>query len=98
MSLINSEITATTFWATLGIVASAVGGLFTMQLSHTNANGHSSMARQAEVSEVKIKVERIATEVNHNKEILNDLKADIRHIKNKQDQFNKEVLEAIRGD
>jgi hypothetical protein len=97
MSFINSEITATTFWASLGIVASAVGGLFTMQLSHTNANGHSSLAEQSEVSDVKIKIERIETEVRHNKEILNDLKTDIRHIKREQDDFNKEVLEVIRG-
>lgn len=96
MSLINSEITATTFWATLGIVASAVGGLFTMQLSHTNANGHSSMARQAEVSEVKIKIERIATEVNHNKDILSELKADIRHIREEQGRSSKQILEAIK--
>jgi hypothetical protein len=96
MSLINSEITATTFWATLGIVASAVGGLFTMQLSHTNANGHSSMARQAEVSEVKIKIERIATEVNYNKDILSELKADIRHIREEQGRSSKQILEAIK--
>jgi hypothetical protein len=98
MSPLNSAINVTTFWASIGIVASAVGGLFTMQLSHTSANGHSSLAEQSEVSDVKIKIERIETEVRHNKEILNDLKTDIRHIKKEQDDFNKEVLEVIRGD
>jgi hypothetical protein len=42
-----SQISPTTFWASLGIVASAIGGLFTMQMSHANENGHSSMADQA---------------------------------------------------
>lgn len=67
-----------------------------MQLSHTNANGHSSMARQAEVSEVKIKIERIATEVNYNKDILSELKADIRHIREEQGRSSKQILEAIK--
>jgi len=84
-----THVTPTTLWASLGIVASAVGGLFTMQLSHTSANGHSSLAEQSEVSDVKIKVGRIETEVRHNKEILNDLKVDIRHIKKEQDDFKK---------
>jgi hypothetical protein len=43
-----------------------------MQMSHANENGHSSMADQAEVSQVKIKIERIETEVGHNRELLGD--------------------------
>lgn len=69
-----------------------------MQVSHTTANGHSSLAEQSEVASVKIKVERIASEVNHNKDILSELKNDIRYIKMEQDRSSKEILEAIRGD
>jgi hypothetical protein len=55
-----------------------------MQMSHANENGHSSMADQAEVSQVKIKIERIETEVGHNRELLGD-------------KNSEEILEAIRG-
>ena len=90
-------ITPTTFWASLGIVASAIGGLFTMQISHAGENGHSSMADQEEVSEVRIKIERIATEVNHNRELLGDLKVEMRNLRDRQSETSEEILEAIRG-
>lgn len=92
-----THVSPTTFWASLGIVASAIGGLFTMQMSHANENGHSSMADQAEVSEVKIKIERIETEVGHNRELLGDLKVELRDLRDKQAQTSEEILEAIRG-
>jgi hypothetical protein len=92
-----THVTPTTFWASLGIVASAIGGLFTMQMSHANENGHSSMADQAEVSQVKIKIERIETEVGHNRELLGDLKVELRDLRDKQAQTSEEILEAIRG-
>jgi len=92
-----THVTPTTFWASLGIVASAIGGLFTMQISHAGENGHSSTANQAEVSEVKIKIERIATEVNHNRELLGDLKTELKDLRAKQAENSEEILEAIRG-
>jgi len=68
-----------------------------MQMSHAGENGHSSMADQEEVSEVKIKIERIATEVNHNRELLGDLKNELRDLRDKQAENSEEILEAIRG-
>ena len=68
-----------------------------MQMSHANENGHSSMADQAEVSQVKIKIERIETEVKHNRELLGDLKVELRDLRDKQAQTSEEILEAIRG-
>jgi len=91
-------VTDTTLWASIGIAASAIGGLFTIQLLHSSSNGHTALVDKSEFSDVKVRVERVAAEVSHNRALLNDLKVDIRHIKNEQDQFNKEVLEAIRGD
>ena len=89
-------VTPTSFWAATAIAASAIGGLFTMQMSHAGENGHSSMADQAEVSEVKIKIERIATEVNHNRELLGDLKNELRDLRDNQAENSEEILEAIR--
>lgn len=68
-----------------------------MQISHAGENGHSSAANQEEVSEVKIKIERIATEVNHNRELLGDLKVELRDLRTKQVETSEEILEAIRG-
>jgi hypothetical protein len=68
-----------------------------MQMSHANENGHSSMADQAEVSQVKIKIERIETEVGHNRELLGDLKVELRDLRDKQAKNSEEILEAIRG-
>jgi len=68
-----------------------------MQLSHAGENGHSSMVDQAEVSEVKINIERISTEVKHNRELLSELKIEIRDMRDKQEEVSAEILEAIRG-
>jgi|TARA_R110000851_G_scaffold59690_4_gene138104 septal ring factor EnvC (AmiA/AmiB activator) len=86
------------FWAVAAITASAVGGLFTMQMSHAGENGHSSMANRSEVSKVQIKLERVSTKVNHNAEVLSELKDDLKELQRKQSDSSKEILEAIRGD
>tara|TARA_R110002124_G_scaffold213618_1_gene379693 strand:+ start:261 stop:545 length:285 start_codon:yes stop_codon:yes gene_type:complete len=91
-------IGTTTYWASLGIVASAIGGLFAMQTSHAGDKVHSSMAEQSEVAGVKIKLERVSTEVNHNRVILGELKQDLKELQRKQSDSSKEILEAIRGD
>jgi septal ring factor EnvC (AmiA/AmiB activator) len=91
-------VTPTSFWAATAIAASAIGGLFTMQMSHAGENGHSSMANRSEVSEVQIKLERVSTKVNHNAEILSELKDDLKELQRKQSDSSKEILEAIRGD
>ena len=69
-----NSVTPMSFWAVAAITASAVGGLFTMQMSHAGENGHSSMANRSEVSKVQIKLERVSTKVNHNAEVLSELK------------------------
>jgi hypothetical protein len=92
-----SHISPTSFWASIAITASALGGLLTMQVSHRSENGHSSLAEQSEVSDLRVELGKVSTEVKHNRELLNDLKIDIRHIKQEQDSFNQEVLEVIRG-
>ena len=93
-----NSVTPITYWASVGIVASAIGGLFSMQMSHAGENGHSSTVDQSEVSEVKITIARIATEVNHNRELLGDLRTEIRSLRDRQAETSEEILEAIRAD
>tara|TARA_R110000765_G_scaffold56444_2_gene111293 strand:- start:113 stop:397 length:285 start_codon:yes stop_codon:yes gene_type:complete len=90
------SIGTTTFWASVGIAASAIGALFAMQVSHAGEDGHSSMANQSDVSEVRIRLERVSTEVNHNTIILGELKQDLKDIQLEQADSSKEILEAIR--
>tara|TARA_R110000765_G_scaffold331557_1_gene422340 strand:- start:721 stop:1005 length:285 start_codon:yes stop_codon:yes gene_type:complete len=91
-------IGTTTYWASLGIVASAIGGLFAMQSSHAGENGHSSLAGQSEVSEIRVRLERVSTEVGHNAAILSELKEDLKSLQLRQSDSSREILEAIRGD
>ena len=56
------------------------------------------MANRSEVSKVQIKLERVSTKVNHNAEVLSELKDDLKELQRKQSDSSKEILEAIRGD
>ncbi|MBE85111.1 MAG: hypothetical protein CME21_21355 [Gemmatimonadetes bacterium] len=90
-------LSPTTFWASLGIVATAIGGLFTMQTSHANDNGHESLAGREDLSRAEIKLERVATEVNHHTRLLDDMRVEIKEISRRQADSSQEILEAIRG-
>lgn len=92
-----SQISPTTFWAALGMVATGLGGLLAMQTSHANVNGHESLAGREELSRAEIKLERVATEVNHHTRILDDLRVEIKEISRRQTDSSQEILEAIRG-
>ena len=92
-----SPVTTTTFWASLGIVATAIGGLFTMQTSHASNGGHEGVAGMEDLSRAEIKLERVATEVGHNTQLLGDLRDEVREISRRQMDSSREILEAIRG-
>lgn len=92
-----SSITPTAFWAAIGIAASAIGGLFTMQSSHANDNGHDSLAGREDLSRAELKLERVATEVNHHTRLLDDMRVEIKEISRRQADSSEEILEAIRG-
>jgi len=92
-----STIGPTTYWASIGIAASAIGAIFIMQSSHASENGHSSMANISDVSEVRVRLERVATKVAHNASMLSELKQDLRELQRKQSDSSQEILEAIRG-
>ena len=93
-----SHISHTTFWASLGIVATAIGGLFTMQTGHASDNGHDSLAEVADLSRAEIKLERLSTEVGYNTQLLGELRLEVKEISRRQMDTSREILEAIRGD
>jgi len=92
------QINRVTFWAVVGIVGTAMGGLFAMSSSHAVEAAHGGAAKKEEVSEIKVKMERIGVGVENNKEMLTELKGDFRGMRETQSVANREILEAIRND
>ena len=92
-----AQVTPTAFWASLGMIATAIGGLFTMQTSHANDNGHDNLAGREDLSRAELKLERVATEVNHHTRLLDDMRVEIKEISRRQADSSQEILEAIRG-
>jgi len=68
-----------------------------MQTSHANDNGHESLAGREDLSRAEIKLERVATEVNHHTRLLDDMRVEIKEISRRQADSSQEILEAIRG-
>jgi len=90
-------VTPTTFWASIGFIATAIGGLFSMQTGHASDNGHDSLAGREDLSRAELKLERVATEVNHHTRLLDDMRTEIKEISRRQADSSEEILEAIRG-
>ncbi len=91
-------VTPTTFWASIGFIATAIGGLFSMQTGHASDDGHDSLAGREDLSRAELKLERVATEVNHHTRLLDDMRIEIKEISRRQADSSEEILEAIRGD
>ena len=90
-------VTPTTFWASIGFIATAIGGLFSMQTGHASDDGHDSLAGREDLSRAELKLERVATEVNHHTRLLDDMRTEIKEISRRQADSSEEILEAIRG-
>tara|TARA_B100000586_G_scaffold270186_1_gene252471 strand:+ start:10442 stop:10729 length:288 start_codon:yes stop_codon:yes gene_type:complete len=91
------QVNRVTFWAVVGIVGTAMGGLFAMTSSHAVEDAHGGAAKKEEVVSLQVKVERIGAGVDNNKEILRELKGDFREMRETQSIANREILEAIRN-
>tara|TARA_R100000935_G_scaffold54981_1_gene84486 strand:- start:167 stop:451 length:285 start_codon:yes stop_codon:yes gene_type:complete len=90
-------VTPTTFWASIGFIATALGGLLSMQTGHASDNGHDGLAGREELSRAELKLERVATEVEHHTRLLGEMRVEIKDISRHQADASREILEAIRG-
>ena len=91
------QITPTTFWSTTTIIASAIGAVFFLSVSHSGEPKHPEAASEKEVNQIEVKLERVATDVEYNKILLGDLKIEIRELRTEQTESSREILEAIRN-
>ena len=89
-------IQSMTFWSTLTIFASAVGGVLILLFTHIGEPKHAAAADERDVSDIQIRVERVVTEVARNKEILDEVKIDVREIRVEQRAYTESILSAIR--
>ena len=92
-----SLITPISFWTALTIVASAIGGLVLLAVSHAGQPRHLGAAEESAVTMLQVKVEGIASDVGHNRYILEEVKVELRDMRTEQNLYTERVLEAIEG-
>jgi len=86
----------TTLWSVVTIVASAIGGLLILLFTHMGEPKHAEAAEEKTVTAIEIRMERVATEVSLNKEILDEVRTDVNEIRVEQRAYTDTILEAIR--
>ena len=91
-----SNVSQMTFWSTVTLMASAMGGILILASTHAGEPRHSEAADERQVSELEVRVERVATTVEHNSEVLSELKDEIKYIAEEQRTYSNEILSAIR--
>ena len=89
-------IQSMTFWSTMTIMVSAVGGLLVLLFTHMGEPKHAEAAEERLVNSIAIRVERVATEVSMNKDILDEVKSDVNEIRIEQRAYTDTILDAIR--
>ena len=85
-----------TFWSTVTILTSAFGGLLFLFFTHMGEPKHAEAAEERTVTAIEVRVAMVATEVALNKEILDEVKEDVKEIRVEQRAYTESILEAIR--
>jgi len=89
------RVSPTAFWSVISIVAAALGGLFLLSVTHAGENSHPGSATSSKVSEVEIGVARMGMTVQHNSEMLEEVREDIKTLRVEQRESTQNILEAI---
>ena len=90
------HVTPTAFWSATTIIASAIGAAMWLSVSHAGEPKHAEAASERDVTAIEIKLEGVATDVEHNKDILGEVKDDLKDLRIEQSVATREILEAIR--
>ena len=92
-----SYVTPATFWGSITVMTSAIGATFFLAISHSSEPKHPSAASEGDVSDIELKLERVATDVGYHTGLLKDLKVEVKEMRTEQTQISHEILEAIRN-
>jgi hypothetical protein len=91
------HVSQTTFWSVISIMASAVGGILILTATHANEPKHSDSAGEKDLSNLEVRVEGVATRVENNRQILDEVKDDIKELREEQRNYSDQILRAIRS-
>jgi len=86
----------TTLWAVTSLAATAIGSLFFLLYAHAGEPTHPGSADEREVTDLKVRFEGIATDVENNKVVLGEVKNEIRELQLEQRASTEHILRAIR--
>lgn len=92
-----NNVSQTTFWSTITIVTSAIGGALIMASTHAGEPRHSEAADEGQVSALELRVERNATTVEHNTFVLNEVKQELKDLRVDMRASSQEILQAIQA-
>jgi hypothetical protein len=92
-----NSVSQTTFWSTITIMASAIGGVLILASTHASEPRHSEAADESQVAALEVKVERVATNVENNTTVLNEVKAELRDLRVDMRESSQEILRAIHS-
>ena len=89
------KVSPTAFWSVISIVAASIGGIFFVMISHAGEGKHPESAHEDDVSGLQVHVAQVATKVDHNSRVLEEVKMDLRELRIEQNNANQRILEAI---
>ncbi len=92
-----SNVSQMTFWSTVTLMASAMGGILILASTHAGEPRHSEAADERQVSALQVRVERVATTVEHNSEVLGELKDEIKDLRVDMRASSQDIIRAIEG-
>lgn len=91
------KLSPTTFWSVVGIFVSVIGGILILGASHTSIPRHAEAADEKIVAELEVELKGVSIAVVHNKEVLVELKENVKELRVEQRQMTNEILEEIRN-
>ncbi len=92
-----SNVSQMTFWSTVTLMASAMGGILILASTHAGEPRHSEAADERQVSALQVRVERVATTVEHNSEVLGELTDEIKDLRVDMRASSQDIIRAIEG-
>ena len=87
----------TTFWTVFTLVVSAIGAMMMLVTTHAGEPKHAGAAGMSRVSELEVKSERVAVNVENTARILDEVKGEIKDLRTEQRQSSEAILRAIES-
>ena len=80
----------------MGVLSSVIGGIVLLVMSHAAVPRHSDAADEDRVVELEVKVQGVSVNVARNKEMLVELRDEVKEFRVEQRQVTEEILNKVR--